>query len=174
MNNQKQTLKEASQALKEASSIMDSMIQHYCQNAWNRIDPCQYERQMMNWASIAESIQETHEKADQPPKEGTTKQENTMNNLYQALSKQVKNAKLAHESGNEEALVASLYNLDCICSNLKKEVDQTTPAPPTKLVLITYQSYKEEVIPYSIEALDFVAAHHDCIDSIRIVELRSL
>lgn len=115
MNNQKQTLKEASEALKEASSIMDSMIQHYCQNAWNRIDPCQYERQMMNWASIAESIQETHE-----------------------------------------------------------EADQTTTAPPTKLVLITYQSFKEEAIPYSIEALEFVAAHHDCIDSIRIVELRSL
>lgn len=32
----------------------------------------------------------------------------------------------------------------------------------------------EEAIPYSIEALDFVAAYHDCIDNIRIVELRNL
>lgn len=97
-----------------------------------------------------------------------------MNNLYQALSTFIKNAELAHESGDEWALKEALTHLNTIRLDLKKEVDQTTPAPPTKLVLITYQSYKEEVIPYSIEALDFVAAHHDCIDSIRIVELRNL
>ena len=96
-----------------------------------------------------------------------------MKNLYQALSKYIKNAELAHESGDEEALAGSPYNLNCICSNLKKEIDQTTTAP-TKLVLITYESTKEEAIPYSIEALEFIAAHGDWIDNIRIVELRNL
>ena len=97
-----------------------------------------------------------------------------MNNLYQALSKYIKNAELAHESGNEEALVASLYNLDCICSNLKKEVEQTTTAPPTKLVLITYYSHKDELIPYSLEALEFISTHLDSIEYVRILELRNL
>ena len=97
-----------------------------------------------------------------------------MNNLYQALSTFIKNAELAHQEGDEWALKEALTHLNTIRLDLKKEADQTATEPPTKLVLITYQSFKEEAIPYSIEALDFVAAHHDCIDSIRIVELRNL
>ncbi len=97
-----------------------------------------------------------------------------MNNLYQALNTFMKDADAAYQSHNHPELNEAFNQLNALYERLSEEVDQTTTAPPTKLVLITYQSFKEEVIPYSIEALDFVAAHHDCIDSIRIVELRSL
>lgn len=97
-----------------------------------------------------------------------------MNNLYQALNTFMSEADTAYQSHNYPELNEAFDHLNALYERLSDEVDQTMIAPPTKLVLITYQSFKEEAIPYSIEALDFVAAHHDCIDSIRIVELRSL
>ena len=97
-----------------------------------------------------------------------------MNNLYQALNTFMNEADTAYQSHNHPELNEAFDHLNALYERLSDEVDQTTTAPPTKLVLITYQSFKEEAIPYSIEALEFVAAHHDCIDSIRIVELRNL
>ena len=97
-----------------------------------------------------------------------------MNNLYQALSTFMNEADTAYQSHNHPELNEAFDHLNALYERLSDEHDQTTTAPPTKLVLITYQSFKEEAIPYSIEALEFVAAHHDCIDSIRIVELRNL
>ena len=82
-------------------------------------------------------------------------------------------ADTAYQSHNYPELNEAFDHLNALYERLSYEADQTTTAP-TKLVLITYQSFKEEAIPYNIEALDFVAAHHDCIDSIRIVELRNL
>ena len=96
-----------------------------------------------------------------------------MNNLYQALNTFMKEADAAYQSHNHPELNEAFDHLNALYERLSDEVDQTTTAP-TKLVLITYQSFKEEAVPYSIEALEFVAAHHDCIDSIRIVELRNL
>ena len=85
----------------------------------------------------------------------------------------MKEADAAYQSHNHPELNEAFDHLNALYERLSDEVDQTTTAP-TKLVLITYQSFKEEAVPYSIEALEFVAAHHDCIDSIRIVELRNL
>tara|TARA_R100000426_G_scaffold58297_1_gene41405 strand:- start:168 stop:458 length:291 start_codon:yes stop_codon:yes gene_type:complete len=96
-----------------------------------------------------------------------------MNNLYQALSTFIKNAELAHESGDEWALKEALTHLNTIRLNLKKEVEQTTTAP-IKLVLITYYSHKDELIPYSLEALEFISTHLDSIEYVRILELRNL
>ena len=98
-----------------------------------------------------------------------------MNNLYQTLSAFMIEAEtfIACESDNHPEINEAFDRLNALYKRLSDEADQT-PTTPTKLVLITYQSFKEEAILYSIEALDFVAAHHDCIDSIRIVELRNL
>jgi len=97
-----------------------------------------------------------------------------MNNLYQTLNTFMIETHAAYQSNNHPELNEAFDHLNALYERLKDEGGRTTTLPPTKLVLITYQSFKEEAILYSIEALDFVAAHHDCIDSIRIVELRNL
>lgn len=96
-----------------------------------------------------------------------------MNNLFQALSTFMSEADTAYQSDKHPELIAAFDHLNALYERLSDEVDQTTTAP-TKLVLITYESTKEEAIPYSIEALEFIADHGDWIDNIRIVELRNL
>lgn len=96
-----------------------------------------------------------------------------MNNLYQALSTFMKEADTAYQSDKYPELNKAFEHLNDLYERLSDEADQTTTAP-TKLIVITYQSYVEEVIPYSLKALEFISDNLDCIDNIRILELREL
>jgi len=55
---EKQTLKEAAEALKEANTIMNLLIQCWCSGKWDCIDPCQFEQQMLKWKIISEATEE--------------------------------------------------------------------------------------------------------------------
>lgn len=96
-----------------------------------------------------------------------------MNNLYQALNTFMKDADAAYQSHNHPELNEAFNQLNALYERLSDEVDQTTTAP-TKLVLITYYSHKDELIPYSLEALEFISTHLDSIEYVRILELRNL
>ena len=101
-----------------------------------------------------------------------------MNNLYQTLSAFMIEAEtfIACESDNHPEINEAFDRLNALYKRLSDEADQTpTPAPtPTKLIVITYQSYVEEVIPYSLKALEFISDNLGSIDNIRILELREL
>ncbi len=101
-----------------------------------------------------------------------------MNNLYQALSAFMQEADTAYQSDKYPELNKAFEHLNDLYERLSDEADQTptpTPTPtPTKLIVITYQSYVEEVIPYSLKALEFISDNLGSIDNIRILELREL
>lgn len=99
-----------------------------------------------------------------------------MNNLYQALNAFMQEADTAYQSHKYPELNKAFEHLNDLYERLSDEADQTpTPTPtPTKLIVITYQSYVEEVIPYSLKALEFISDNLGCIDNIRILELREL
>jgi hypothetical protein len=116
------------------------------------------------------------EKLELQNKQHQQHQENTMNNLYQALSTFMQEADTAYQSNKYPELNNAFEHLNDLYERLSDEADQTpTPAPtPTKLIVITYQSYVEEVIPYSLKSLEFISDNLGCIDNIRILELREL
>lgn len=99
-----------------------------------------------------------------------------MNNLYQALGAFMQEAEtfIACESDNHPEINEAFDRLNALYKRLSDEADQTTTATPTKLIVITYQSYVEEVIPYSLKALEFISDNLGSIDNIRILELREL
>ena len=97
-----------------------------------------------------------------------------MNNLYQALSTFMQEADTAYQSDKYPELNKAFEHLNDLYERLSDDADQTPTATPTKLIVITYQSYVEEVIPYSLKALEFISDNLDCIDNIRILELRKL
>ena len=97
-----------------------------------------------------------------------------MNNLYQALSTFMYEADTAYQSHDHPELIEAFDHLNALYERLSDEHDQTTTAPTTKLVLITYYSHKDELIPYSLEALEFISTHLDSIEYVRILELRNL